>query len=58
MNIKLTKEEWEFVLRFCVRAKALSRMNIDIEAREKDLKSIDILIDKLKKLGSEWVDDD
>jgi hypothetical protein len=53
MIIEINEEEWEFVLRVCVRAKAMVRMNIlkeiDYIDAEKDLKKIDSLIDKLEK---------
>jgi hypothetical protein len=57
MNIDITQEEWEFILRFCVRAKSLARMNLlrnmDCLNYEKDLIAIDNLIDKLEKVTHE-----
>lgn len=49
MIIDINEEEWKFILNFCVRAKALARMQIDIIVKEKDLEKIDSLIEKLEK---------
>ncbi len=53
MKLEINEEEWEFVLRICVRAKSFARMDIlkgiSVIDPCKDLEKIDSLIDKLEK---------
>lgn len=53
MLLEIDEEEWEFILRVCVRAKSFARMDLlkGISCIDplKDMEKIDALIDKLEK---------
>lgn len=56
MILEINDEEWEFILRVCVRAKSFARMDIlngvsSIDPM-KDLEKIDSLIEKLDKANN------
>ena len=57
MILEINDEEWEFILRICVRAKSFARMDIlkGISSIDptKDLEKIDALIGKLEKANNE-----
>lgn len=57
MNLEINYEEWEFILKICIRAKAFAHMDIlkgisSIDPTE-DMEKIDSLIDKLEKCNQE-----
>lgn len=53
MILEIDDEEWEFILRVCVRAKSFARMDLlkgmSCIDPVKDMEMIDALIDKLDK---------
>lgn len=46
MQIDLNKEEMEFIIRFCIRAKMMADLNL---TKKDDLEKVSSLLDKLKR---------